>query len=1453
MALQKQVISIPMSLGIDAENSPPLIDNQRFAYLSNAVFDKTQSGQIHKRDGHSPATTSVLGGGVLPAAEALTIFNSELGAIAGGSYYGLSSSQNKWIKRGTLPLIQQVETNIAAGAFSVANPDAVILNGIGYYAYEMNGSSWVKVVDDAGDKTVLATIQLVTGSTSSNPGGATVTPKILSTGSNVIALSVQAQGGTQGTVYATSINATTFAPSINEFFATQPLDPWFPTGVSTVAEFVFDAQIISGTLFIVGIASSQLIGNAFTLPGFGVIGGSNVVLGNTLVAPAALSCTTVGGAQLAVSYQVSPGSSVGTVGGLYTNYYSSSSPWTPGTTGNKAWHQPAAGTWAPTPRLATMGVTTTAGDVIVLFFEQPPVAGSSVLSAIYYYTDGITVPITWSTGCNIAGLPFLIGSGPPYTLYLPVVYSSQVQQTFFLTYTNYTTTPSQVLAQVAGRYFSANNAGAAPTNYRIPQSFINGSAQCLPVVVQPQGISASSVSASLSELSLSFGGELQSTQLGGNLHLACGSMLMDYDGTNIVEHNFHVYPETPTITQLTSQLTVITDGYDPICATGGASQSTFRIVVPDNAANPGGPVGQLINATSESAVPVVEYILFNAFSELTGVDGSLATPFAIYFVVNGVGTRPPLASFGVSGSNLGACNILSTMNATQVATAIYNSILAMGGLVTAQYTVTLDTTAQTNVATPQCVGLAGIKQPGSNTPVAISPPVLNLAPSFGTQVFVGSGVKQSAVAISFPPAKLIQSGQYVSFTTQSTYGWTSGSTVTQIYVWFSNPNNSVGSGNENLTAVDPMPFGVLTLSASPGGTPITYSNATGNYIGVKVTLGGSESELTVAADVLNALTNLNTIAPFSGGLSISSFFQVGNEIVFGTGTSGITALPQAQWPTPSPMTSLSGGVGQGAVGAVIDGSNQPYAAIEYSSVYEWIDNQNQLHQSAPSIPAIAYIPTYQAVGGGSIPALSAVPVSAVVQVATRPISQTLKISMIGTVATGVTDIDIAIYRTISGATVGNQIFYRITPTSAPLFNQPSSLAAITYADYSSDGEGITTIGTVATGVQANQLLYTTGGVIPNSAPPACSFVMNHQNRLWLSGLENPNEIWYSETWDSGFSVNFSNLQQVLLNPIVAQSIGGPIIGLASMDSNLLIFQEFQIWYIQGYGPDPTGANGFFSPPQVVASSSQIGCRDVNSITLMPNGVMFKSTQGYWLLGRDLQLRFVGAAVKSYNADIVTSGVALTKNSQINFLSNSGTTLTYDWYYDSWSTFTTQGMDSIIDANGTFNFITSSGAIWTQVYGQYIDGDGSPVLMTVTTAWLKPQNVQGFQRIWRLLAEGQFYGSQPYNVQIAYNYGAVVDSFIYNPGAGGSSLGTWGESATWGEFVWGEDVGNALTYANSIQVRIDNSNQLCESLQLTISDLPPVPINQTWSLNALDLVIGIRSGGFKRIGPPQSIG
>ena len=54
-------------------------------------------------------------------------------------------------------------------------------------------------------------------------------------------------------------------------------------------------------------------------------------------------------------------------------------------------------------------------------------------------------------------------------------------------------------------------------------------------------------------------------------------------------------------------------------------------------------------------------------------------------------------------------------------------------------------------------------------------------------------------------------------------------------------------------------------------------------------------------------------------------------------------------------------MGQGYVGQNVT-NTQGYAVINYTGVYEWVDNQNELHQSTPSVFTSVYIPVSATTG-----------------------------------------------------------------------------------------------------------------------------------------------------------------------------------------------------------------------------------------------------------------------------------------------------------------------------------------------------------------------------------------------------------------------------------------------------------------------------------------------------------
>ncbi|MBU6429677.1 MAG: hypothetical protein KGR26_11735, partial [Cyanobacteria bacterium REEB65] len=504
------------------------------------------------------------------------------------------------------------------------------------------------------------------------------------------------------------------------------------------------------------------------------------------------------------------------------------------------------------------------------------------------------------------------------------------------------------------------------------------------------------------------------------------------------------------------------------------------------------------------------------------------------------------------------------------------------------------------------------------------------------------------------------------------------------------------------------------------------------------------------------------------------------------------------------------GVAQGYCGTNAT-ATAGYISLLFEAVYEWYDGAGQLHQSAPSAPTTVWVPTYVTDPGG----VSIAP-NAVFTVGVQNLFLTQK-ELNGS------KVGIAIYQTQSNQPA---VFYRITNPLSPLLNQATSLASTTFTANQPDSSAQAITGLKpTTGLASNQPLYTTGGKFGNDTPLAASILCNHQDRIFLAGLEQSNVIAFSKEFSSGNGLGFSFAQTITLNATVGTASCGPITGLESMDSSLIIFQQNAVQVVSGEGPDDAGNGTPFSLPQLVASSTAVGCRDPGSIALTPNGLIFKSQAGWYLLDRTLQLRPIGKKVQAYNADVCTSARAVPNSTQVRCLcGSSGTSLLYDWYYDSWAPLGSHsGWDACILPSGLYTYANAStGVVQTEAPGTYGDAVTGGYPMTIQTSWLKLSSIQGFGAIWWIYLKGLFLGTQAYQVQVAYNYNqTVVDTLVYQPLAGTNPGGAdpWGSPATWGADYWGVP-GGVVAYANTLQFRINPSQKHLESIQLTITELPP---------------------------------
>lgn len=399
----------------------------------------------------------------------------------------------------------------------------------------------------------------------------------------------------------------------------------------------------------------------------------------------------------------------------------------------------------------------------------------------------------------------------------------------------------------------------------------------------------------------------------------------------------------------------------------------------------------------------------------------------------------------------------------------------------------------------------------------------------------------------------------------------------------------------------------------------------------------------------------------------------------------------------------------GAVAAKPDGSTNTNAYyVQFT--YEWTDNQGNAFRSAPSIP----IPITTTGSGTTGSITYNIP--------------TLRLTM-----KTANPVKIVAYRW----SVAQQIYYQTTSITSPLLNNTAS-DSVQFVDANSDAT-----------ILGNNILYTTGGVVEDVNAPASNILSLFDTRLWLVDAEDPNLLWFSKQIIEATPVEMSDLFTVYIPPTTStEGTTGPITALSAMDDKLIIFKENAILYINGNGPDNTGASNQYSQPIFVTGT--VGCVNQKSIVLIPTGLMFQSNKGIWLLDRSLNTNYIGAGVQRYNDDLVNSAVSVPGTNQVRFTLDSGVTLMYNYYFNEWGTF--YGVPAISSCifQDMHTFINQYGAVYQEKEDTYLDGS-NPTLMSFKTGPLRLGDLQNYQRAYFFYLLGTFVSPHKLQINIYFDY------------------------------------------------------------------------------------------------------
>lgn len=596
--------------------------------------------------------------------------------------------------------------------------------------------------------------------------------------------------------------------------------------------------------------------------------------------------------------------------------------------------------------------------------------------------------------------------------------------------------------------------------------------------------------------------------------------------------------------------------------------------------------------------------------------------------------------------------------------------------------------------------------------------------------------------------------------------------------------------------------GSSSLSSAPViAAKLAYSNG-GGYVTLGlpgVTVTDSVAQVGYRFKDLIQAVNKNT-AVVSGTQTAGIYSQTGlNLATFTVGTDGLDTaeiggdlhlsggflwmydgyLPVEHnfflWPDTdltTPINSANWVATGGAMAAKPDGATNTNAYY-YQFTYEWTDNQGNAFRSAPSIPTAVTTTGTGVIGSVAIN----IP--------------TLRLTM-----KTANPVKIVIYRW----SVAQQQYYQVTSITSPTLNS-TTVDTVTYLDTLADAT-----------ILGNNLLYTTGGVVEDVNAPASDVMTLFDTRLWLVDAEDRNLLWFSKQVIEATPVEMSDLFTVYVPPTTAtQGSTGPITSIATMDDKLIIGKRNAFLYINGTGPDNTGANNQYSQPIFITST--VGCANQKSIVLMPQGLMFQSDKGIWLLGRGLDTSYIGAPVQDLTLGAtVLSAVNVPETNQVRFTLDTGVTLMYDYFYGQWGSFVGTPSVSSCIFQELHTFINSSGAAYQESPGLYTDG-GNPVLMRFKTGPLRLGELQNYQRAYFFYLLGTYISPHKLWVGLSYDYeSSPSQSLIITPDNYSTPFGSGASQSPFGQ---GTPFGGPSDAENW---RVFLERQRCSAFAITIQEI-----------------------------------
>lgn len=351
----------------------------------------------------------------------------------------------------------------------------------------------------------------------------------------------------------------------------------------------------------------------------------------------------------------------------------------------------------------------------------------------------------------------------------------------------------------------------------------------------------------------------------------------------------------------------------------------------------------------------------------------------------------------------------------------------------------------------------------------------------------------------------------------------------------------------------------------------------------------------------------------------------------------------------------------------------------------------------------------------------------------------------------------------ANATGVSAVFY-CTTDGGSVYYREAAVACDYGSDFANQTQRLTSSDAT---ISVNETLYTSGNIKDDTAVDAPTAIALGPTRLYgvagsrLSAMQPAKEFLFGIA--PGFYPDVSE-------PI---HIGEEIKGLAWIAGRIFAFKERSAFSAFGEGPDLTGSNDTLSSFEVF--SRDVGLADAASLVSTTLGAVFLSHRGFYLLGRDGGLLYIGADVEDLIERLpgaVIDAAFSEDNREIKFLLSGGETVLtltlyetkegIDWRWSS-DDYSATPLSAIASVGGEFVGVWNDNG--TAHFGYLAEdnpagdfGQSTGVLPVFETGWLSFAGLQGFQRLRALYVLGALLpgvSSVDLSVDIAYDY---VDSY-----------------------------------------------------------------------------------------------